>query len=528
MRATILFGLISACTISAVIAQTSDSTGAKRVNRPLSLKDCVKMALERNLSIQIGDRVSLGDTADLDIRSGGRLGMEQSRLAYDEATGIYDPQFQASVGQRFNNTPGSIDPVIGTVIRSEIWNEDFSAGFDGVLPWGTRYELSSSLNRLSGERGPIIVGGFPITQDIPFQYTSVAYISVTQPLLRDFWIDGQRLTIKLNRKEIKMSELSFQLLVMDVVQRVSLAYYDLVAARDLIEARRKALELAETQVAENRKKVDVGAMAPLDVRQAEAQAATAKADLTQATFDAQRAENIVKSLISHEFTTIHKINVQPTDKLVAVYQAFTLAESWRSGLESRPDYLLAKEQVEAQDIVLKYRHNQLFPALDLVGTYGRNGLGNTTLDSLDTIADNRFPFYGGTIVLRFPLTFRAERSAHKRAKLQKEHAILSLKQIEDNVLTGIDNALKSKASTYSRTESTREARRYAEEALLAEQGKFAEGRSTSFQVLQLQEDLTQARSNEIQALADYNKALHELYFNEGTTLQRMDIHLELK
>lgn len=513
---TVLFG-------AALSAGAQVSTNGPA--RPMSLNDCIRMALERNLSIQIGDNVSLGSTADLDVRSGGRLGLEDARLQLEQLYGYYDPVFSARAGQTFDQKSGGIDAATGLVTDGDAqWTEDFRVGIQGVLPSGTRYELLGTMNRLSG--GTHLESVFVVND--PWQYRSQLGVSVTQPLLRDFWIDRDRLNIKLAKKTIKRSELSFRLLVMNVLQKVAAAYYDVLAARQQIKVQEKALELAQQLVTENKKKVEVGTLAPLDERQAESQAAKAKSDLTAAIFDAQTAENTLKGLITHEYSGVQPVSIEPTEKLVAVFQAFSLAESWRTGLEQRPDYLLAKQDLENREISLQYRRNQLFPALDLVATYARNGLGSTTSDSLETIDDNRFPRYSGAVVLTFPLTFKAERNAYKSAKLAKQVAILSLKRVEDSVLVDIDTAIKQVKSTYDATESSRQARIYAEEALSAEQKKLENGKSTSFQVLQFQRDLTDASSKEIKALSDYNKALHNLYFREGTTLERNKVTLELK
>ena len=529
MRLNVSSRIVLLCLALGLNAQTPVTNAAPR---PISLEECIRMALERNLSIQVGDQINLGDTADLDLRSGGKLGLEEARLLLSESYGYYDPQFSASAGQKFNaRTPsGDIDPVFGSLSGNETWIEQFSLGLNGVLPTGTRYDIGGSINRLSGRTLDTDFLSLTFGQflNIPWQYRSQAGITVTQPLLRDFWIDAGRMNIKLARNSLKMSELSLQLLVMDIIQRVATAYFDLVAARDQITVQEKALELANQLVAENNKKKDVGALALLDVRQSESQAATAKSDLTRANYDAQAAENVLKSLMTDEFATMQAAILEPTDKLLAVYQAFTLAESWRIGLETRPDYLLARQEVEARNIILQYRKNQLFPALDVVGTYGRNGLGASTSDSLESLDDNRFPHYGGAVVLRFPFTFRAERDSYKRGKIQKQAAILRLKRVENEVLREIDDALKLVRSAYAATESTREARKFAEEALGAGQKKMEVGRGTSFEVLQLQRDLTAASAAEILALAEYNKALHQIYFREGTTLQRMKVLLDLK
>ena len=153
---------------------------------------------------------------------------------------------------------------------------------------------------------------------------------------------------------------------------------------------------------------------------------------------------------------------------------------------------------------------------------------NSTGDSLESIGDNHFPTYGGFVVLTVPLTRKSERANYKNAGVAQQAAILSLKRKEDSILQEIDIAVKEVISRYQTIESTRQARIFAEESLAAEQQKLENGKSTSFHVVQFQRDLTTASSNEIKALAAYNKALHQFYFREGSTLERNKIMLELK
>jgi outer membrane protein TolC len=346
--------------------------------------------------------------------------------------------------------------------------------------------------------------------------------------LKDAWIDSGRLVIKLSKHDLKLNELGLQSLVQDILRRVALTYFDLLAAREQVKVQTKAFELAQQLLTENKKKVEVGTLAPLDEKQAESQAAKARADVTAAVYQAQLAENLLKSLITHDFSEVQSTTIDPSDRLIAVYQSFSLPESWRQGLESRPDYLQAKQAVERQNIILKYRRNQLYPSLDVSATYGRNAFGGTTEQYSDSMDDNRFAKYGGAVTLKFPLTFRNERDALKKSKIDAETLVLSLKRREDLVKKDIDDALKGVIASYATTQATHDSRVYAEAALEAEQKKLENGKSTSFNVLQFQRDLTDAASKEIKALSDYNKSLHQLYFNTGTTLERNKVTLDLK
>ena len=395
-------------------------------------------------------------------------------------------------------------------------------GFSGSLPTGARYDLGGNMNRLSGQNS---VG---VNFNPAFQYTPDVNVTVTQPLLKDFWIDAGRLQIKLVKKDIKMSDLDLETIIQTVVHDVTQFYYDLLAAREQVKVREAAVQLKEQFLSETKKRVQAGTLAPLDEKQAESDAATARADLIAARYVAEKAELDLKALLTDKYAAMHSTTLEPSEKLIAVAQLFNVVESWRTGLEKRPDYLRKKEFLESQNIRLKYTYNQLFPLLDVVGTYGRNGLGATLSDSLETIGQNKFEKWGGAVVFTVPLTRTYERSAHKIQKVNVQSAVLDLKLTEEGVVRDIDDAIKKIRSAYAAIDSTREARVFAEAALDAEQKKLENGKSTNFQVLQLQDKLTQARAAEISALTAYNKALYDLYFREGSILERQKIVLQIK
>jgi outer membrane protein TolC len=220
--------------------------------------------------------------------------------------------------------------------------------------------------------------------------------------------------------------------------------------------------------------------------------------------------------------------IEPSQKLLPEPQQYNLQESWKKGLAMRPDLLQLRVDLERRDIMLRYQRNQLYPQLDLVGSYGRSGLATTLSPSLADINDERLPAYSYGAVLSFPLGNRTASNTARATKAAKEQAVLQYKKLEQNVLVQIDDSVKLAQSDFERVDATREARIYAEAALDAEQKKLENGKSTSFLVLQAQRDLTASRSAEIRALADYNKALSQLALNEGTTLERNKLSVVIK
>ncbi len=197
-------------------------------------------------------------------------------------------------------------------------------------------------------------------------------------------------------------------------------------------------------------------------------------------------------------------------------------------MTERPDLLQAQLNVEQQGIQLKYYRNQLFPELDLTGTYGYNGAGTQFSDDFNQFNEGNRPFYSYGAQMTIPLSNVGPRNQYKSNKATLQQVTLQLKQLEQNVLVEIDNAVKQAQSNYQSVEATKQARIYAEAALDAEQKTYAVGKATTFEVLQYQNNLTAARSQEIRALANYNEALANLAAQEGSTLERNNINIEAK
>lgn len=502
MRRKFIVLSLSILGILPVFAQDNNFT-----TNQLSLADCISLALEHNFDVQIA-----------------KINPEISRYSLNMAYASYEPSFYFSAQQSYNKMEGSSDISTYTPPPNETWREAFQSGISGLAPWGLRYDLSGSVNRSSGTR-PDMFGNIV---DRGFEYNSDAAITLSQPLLKNFWIDQPRMTIQVNKRNLKISQLAFQQQVMTTITSVEQAYYDLIYAMENVKVQEKALQLAEELLAENKKRVQVGAMAPLDEKQAESQVASSKASLLISLQTLSNQQNALKKLISEEFLKWKNVFIQPTEQLNAIPMAFSLTDSWNKGLTQRPDIVQMRTELEKRDIQIKYYKNQLFPQLDLRGSYGRSGVDRTLGGALDDINVERDPHFSYGIVLNIPLGNTTARNNYKSARAQRQQYLLQLKQLEQNIMVAIDDAIKQAQTSLQRVEATKQAREYAEAALKAEQKKLESGKSTSFVVLQLQRDLTSARSEEIRALADYNKALAQLSLVEGSTLERHNIKLDFK
>jgi outer membrane protein TolC len=239
-------------------------------------------------------------------------------------------------------------------------------------------------------------------------------------------------------------------------------------------------------------------------------------------------ENALKNLLTDNYPQWHDVEIEPTVALTAERQFFDVQDSWSKGMTGRPDLVQARLNVEQQGIQLKFYRNQLFPEVDLIGSYGYNGSGQDFSDTFSQFSAADRPFYSYGAQLSMPLSNVGPRNQIKSGKAMEKQLLLQLKQLEQNVMVQIDNAVKAAESAWESADATRQQRIYAEAALKAEQGKYAVGKSTTFIVLQLQTALTTARSQEIRALANYNQALASLAAAEGSSLQRDNLAIEAK
>jgi outer membrane protein TolC len=190
--------------------------------------------------------------------------------------------------------------------------------------------------------------------------------------------------------------------------------------------------------------------------------------------------------------------------------------------------LQAKVALERQGITLKFYRNQRLPALDVAGSYGHTSGGFEFNDTFRQLRQGDREFWSLGAAFSIPLGNKNAREQYRRGKVEADQLVLELKKLEETVLIEVDEAMSLLRTSRERIQSTAAARGYAEEALTAETKKLDSGKSTSYDVLQFQRDLITARTAEIQALSDYNKALADLYQAEGTTLERKQIKVEPK
>jgi outer membrane protein TolC len=480
---------------------------AANPNRQIGLKDAIQMALQSNLDIQV-------------FRFNPRI----SEFTLSESFAVYEPSLALSYVHNEEVQAGGVDDfgraVPTSTIQSDTWAGSVGNSVQGYAPSGLTYSLGGAVSKQN------------VTPPGDDLYSAGLTLDLRQPLLRNFWIDPARAAIQVNRRNLRISEEQLRRIVTDTLFLVEQAYYNLIFARENVKVQATALELASQLLRENRKRVEVGALAPLDEKQAEAEVASTRAALIDAERTLSEAQNVLKGLITDKYAEWNMVNIEPVDNLLAVPVVSDVQLSWQRGLSLRPDLSELKFALERAGITVKLRKNQLWPQLDLVGSYGHSArnpnLARTRVGYQDVIGDlprGQFPSYSYGVVLDIPLGNRVARARYKSAKADQDQSLMEYKRLEQQIMVQIDDAVKLIRSSFERVEATRAARAFAQEALAAEQKKLENGKSTSFFVLQFQRDLTVRRSEEIRALADYNNALAQLAWREGTTLERHNIQM---
>jgi outer membrane protein len=487
-----------------VYAELTNSLAAQNSapneTRELSLQECIDLTVKNNIELQI-DRYS----------------PEISRYNLKAAYGAYDPTAFFS-GQHNHSESGAT--FLGTnIIGGTLSDRDsFNTTVTGLSPWGLQYQLFGNTS------DTVQNNGFSLRRNAGAQ----AGITLTQPLLRNFWIDNSRLVIRIDKNRLKYNQYALKQQLMQTLTSLEQAYYDLIYAREAVRVQELAAEASDRLVAENKKKLQVGALAELDLASAEAQAAQDRAHIIQAKSTLGTQERKLKLFITDQIAKWADVSILPTGTLTAPKREFNRQTSWRKALESRPDYQQAKLDAEQAGIQLKYDFNQMFPELDVLGSFGYNGSGTVFSGALYDVQQRNLPTWSVGGQISMPLTDTGPRNTYKAQKISVQQYVLLVKKSERDILISIDNDIGTLLADYDSVQATHAQRLYEEQALDAENKKLENGKSTTYQVLLVQRDLTNARGAEIQALDKYNFDLAQLSLDEGTTLERLNIDFEVK
>jgi outer membrane protein TolC len=482
---------------------------------PLSADDAVRRALERNLDIQVQRlEPELLDYQVAALWANYRPSLTGS-LFTQGATNLPTSQLQAAGGSRITNDTNQ-------------WN----AGMQQNLRWGGG-NLAVNFNNTRLETSDLAATRNPA-------YTSNVQAQYTQPLLRNFRIDQTRSTLMIQTLQAQITDLNLRSILTITEAAVRNAYWDLVFAIDNVEAARRNLELSAKLVQDNRAKVEIGTMAPIDVVQAQAEEATRRQALVTAEATRRTNELALKRLIvGGTQDDLWNATIEPTDRPVTTPEPIDLEGAVRSALANRVDMQVAKRSLDQNEIGLKNLRNSTLPALDLIGLYNlqgrggtefqRQGIGGAVLntipggyfDALSNIGSFTAPTWSVRLALNYPIGQSATDAQYARAKIQVTQTQAQVKQAELIIATEVTNAALNVRNNLEAVQASGVARELSEQRLQAAQSKFEVGMATNFEVVQAQRDLADARSIELRNILNYRKAIVDFQRSQlaGTSRQ---------
>jgi outer membrane protein len=469
---------------------------------PVTLRDLVLDALRANLEIQ---------ARRLDPQ------IQDSRLL--TAWGAFDPVLSLSAlreqSERAQNQRDFLSS--GSIRIFKETNTRESIGLAGRVPNGLTYELEVNHAKLDNTLNRQFLSLFHP------EYQSVATLRLTQPLLRDFGTEVGLAEVRLTENARRVSAHEFRAAVLKIVGQVMAAYFEAVFAQENVRVKEQAIALAQDLVRENTRRVEEGRMSPIDITQAQARLAEAREErILAASFLGQR-RNTLRELTKADFDSRAPVMTFAGGDVTLPVPALDRDTLTGETLGRNPSYLSAIEQAKAEDIRVAYAKNQRWPRVDLKATLGDNGLGSDFGDSLDDFSDRDHPDWSAGLVISIPLTGRAAAGRLAEARHRKTQAALNLKRTEVILLSALDTAVRDIEAAQERLALVKDSVRLAESALDAEQRRLASGTTTSYNVLTLQRDLSQARSRELATVVDLNKAVATLWLVQGVLAEKMDI-----
>lgn len=478
----------------------------------LTLREAIALGLQQNLGAKI-ERIGV------DI-AGARLLAERATL---------DPTFTSRVLYESSLTPQNTQEFVATrtVQRegSRLFSEDnIRSGFsiEGKTGLGTLYEVGMELNQL---RNTLNIE-LPPSLFYP-EYGSFAGVQITQPLLKDFGPQAALAGIRVARSEKKIAGLAWRLRVEKLVADISRAYFDVLFAQSDIGIKEATLREATSLLSDNRKKVEQGVGSKLDVNQAASAAALREEELLSARQFYRERRNILARELVADVDAARPPRFRLTDPLTAPREERTNRPALaRRALETRTEYQQLLEQVRKQDIRILYAKNQSYPKLDLVGSFGANGLDADAGGALGDAFDYGHPKW--SVGLRFSIPFggRAGQAQLRQARLEKEQLLLNLKQTEVDLVLQVDTVLSRVETSRERLRVTERSISSAASTLEGEKLRLLEGVGVNLLVLEAQRDLSAAKSRQLAAIADYQKTLVDLWLTTGQLLERHHVTLE--
>jgi outer membrane protein len=516
-------------------------------NLYLSLSDAIALALENNIDVEVSRYAyPLSDAALLSASAGNGAGLS------------YDPAITSNVNWGHNATIQTNAITAGgksvntgdTRVRNFGVQQGFATGGTATLGFNNTISTTNNVNQIF----------YP-------SYTSGLSLQASQPLLQGFGFAFNRRNLRIAKNNIRMTDYQFEQQLNTTLNTVISTYWNLVSAALAVDVAQQSLALSQKLLDDNKKQLEIGTMAPLDVQQADQQVATSETNLITAQTAVEQQEVALKNLLSRNglaAANIADVHIIPTDRITVpdVEPIRPVQDMVATALDRRPELTQLRVQLENSKINLTGTKNALLPQLNLTGNVsnpGGGGIFDTTVPNIDPqtglpkrdAAGNLVPrpspdpsliggysnilrqlFGVGTVnytvgfTLNIPLRNRAAQAAYITQDLQLRQSEFAIQKEINTIRMDVQNALIAVKNARARYQSATKASALAEAVLDSEQKKYALGASTSYAVVQHQTDLATARQAEVAAISAYAQAKLQMDQATGTILENNNVMLD--
>src|SRR6185436_15824463 len=316
----------------------------------MGIDDAVATALQNNLDLQV-QRIN-PQIRDLDT-------------AVFKAN--YTPNFTTNIDFVDQTQPPS-SLLSGNTSQLTNGRNAYNFGIQQLTPWyGGQYQVLFNNGRTTTNN--------QFTSFDP-QLTSNISATYTQPLLRNFKIDGTRQQLLVSQKNREISETQLQQSIALTTRSVRNAFYDLLYAIGNLAVQRQSLTLSQQSLKDNRARVEIGTMAPLDIVQAEAEVATREEAVIVAEAAIERQQDVVRALVYSPATPdFWTARIEPVDTPTFTPTTVDTDGAVKNALSQRTDLVVARKNLESNDINIKYFDNQSMPDLNASVNYGAQAIG---------------------------------------------------------------------------------------------------------------------------------------------------------
>jgi outer membrane protein TolC len=464
-----------------------------------------------------------------------RLTPLRQRQDVRQAEAIFDPILSGAVGKDRRESPNS--SALSGVLVNVQQNFNADLGFKKTLRSGGDFRIDFTNDRF--------VSNARFQGLIP-QYTSDLEFSLNQPLLRNFGLNFAYLLVNVTQLNSEAAAWTYRAQLADFVKQVISAYWVVVFTRQNLVVQQQSLALAQQTLRENNERVRVGLLAPVAVKEAESEAASREQQVI-----------VASNLLDNALRTLQQIiylqkgdafiprPIEPIDEPRTTPVTVDANAALNLALEQRPEVHAQTFDLQSKQLTARVRENQLLPRLDAVGSFGLNGLSGDAVtvlvdgqqvqtpfdgpysEALDRLTSKDFYSYRAGVELEIPIGNAAAKSEYAKAKIDVSQSELNRRQLFSDISLQVSTAVNDVVANMKRIQSSRVARELAEENLRNQQKRLEVGIATTKDVLDFQDDLTQARGVELRAATDYNISLAELARAQGTLLDQYSVVVEV-